>query len=102
MRRRVLIIGVVSLVILIAVVYLGVGAYVYNVISAVKPGCQTHIEDMKNSPSAFSAPDDDAHAQADMTGFQMGAYEEVKFPSRDDKLTIDGWYVPAQGGYHQE
>ncbi|MEO8606358.1 MAG: alpha/beta fold hydrolase [Chloroflexota bacterium] len=96
MRRRLFIFGVVTLVIAVTAVYLGVGAYVYNVISAVKPGCQTHIEDMKNSPSAFSAPSDEAHAQADMTGFEMGAYEEVKFPSRDDKLMIDGWYVPAQ------
>jgi dipeptidyl aminopeptidase/acylaminoacyl peptidase len=97
MRRRALIIGVVSLVILIAVVYLGVGAYVYNVISAVKPGCETHIEDMKYTPSAFSAPESETRAQADVASYKMGAYEEVKFPSREDKLTIDGWYVPAQG-----
>jgi dipeptidyl aminopeptidase/acylaminoacyl peptidase len=97
MRRRVLIIGAVSLVLLIAVVYLGVGAYMYNVISAVKPGCETHLEDLRNTPSAFSARSDEAHAQADMAGFEMGVYEEVKFPSREDKLTIDGWYVPAQG-----
>ena len=36
-------------------------------------------------------------SDADLKPYAMDAYQEVSFPSREDKVTIKGWYVPAQG-----
>jgi len=95
MRRRKWMIGVTALAGIMGVVYLGVGAAMYNVISGVKPGCEAHLENRANSPQAFSVQSYDI--QADLAPYAMSGYQEVTFPSRDDYLTIDAWYVPARG-----
>jgi dipeptidyl aminopeptidase/acylaminoacyl peptidase len=97
MRKKLAVSGAASLVILVLAAYLGIGALMYNRISSVKAGCEERPEDMAYTPSSFSAPSDEARAQADMSGYEMSAYQEAQFPSREDRLTIEGWYVPAQG-----
>lgn len=97
MSRRKWMIGAGILVILAAVVYLGIGAYVYNLVSSVQAHCDARPGEEAYTPSAFSAPTSEIRAQADMSGYEMSTYQEVTFPSREDKLTIDAWYVPAQG-----
>lgn len=96
-RRKWWLIGAGVVVILAAVVYLGIGVYVYNTVSSVEAHCDARPGEGAYTPSAFAAPADETRAQADMSGYEMSAYQEVQFPSRDDKLTIDGFYVPAQG-----
>jgi len=92
MSRPRSVIAAVALALILGIAYLGTGAVIYNIVSSVKPGCEAHLENLKNTPTVFSAAD----METDLTPFQMPAYQDVKFPSRDDHLTIDGWYVPAQ------
>jgi uncharacterized protein len=94
-RRRLLIAFAVITVFVAAVVYLGAGAMIYNMVSSVKAGCKNHLENLENNPSAFSVQSYDI--ESDLDPYAMAAYEQVSFPSRGDNLTIDGWYVPAAG-----
>src|SRR5215470_13895496 len=92
MSRWRLIVAAVALALILGIVYLGAGAVIYNIVSSVKPGCEAHLENLKNTPTVFAAAD----METDLTPYQMASYQDVQFPSRDDHLTIDGWYVPTQ------
>jgi uncharacterized protein len=96
MKRRRLLIAIPVVIVLVAVVvFLGAGVVVYDKLSRVKPLCETRPQDINNNPSAFNAQA--YNYQTDLEPYAMTAYQEVNFPSREDKLNISGWYVPAQG-----
>ncbi|MCC6613729.1 MAG: prolyl oligopeptidase family serine peptidase [Anaerolineae bacterium] len=76
------------IVLLLVAGYVGASYVVYNKLSAVSAGCSTASE-RENTPAQFSAQD------VDGAPFAMPDYEEVRFPSRDDYLIIDAWYVPG-------
>ena len=95
-RNRVLIGVVVVILLLVGVGYVAGGMVVYSQLSVVKPECQNYKTNdwVKNTPSAFVAT---GSSDADLKPYAMAAYQDVSFPSREDKVTIKGWYVPAQG-----
>ncbi|MCL4246950.1 MAG: prolyl oligopeptidase family serine peptidase [Anaerolineae bacterium] len=86
--RRWMIALAILIVLLLIVGYAGASYVIYNRLTAVTAGCSA-AEDRDNTPAAFDTPD------VDTAPYLMPDYEEVRFPSRDDGLTIDGWYVPG-------
>jgi len=77
------------LIVLLAVVgYVGASYFVYNALSTVSAGCSS-VNERENTPAQFAAQD------VDVAPFVMPDYEEVTFPSRDDGLMINAWYVPG-------
>lgn len=97
-RSRILIGVVVVFLLLIAVGYVAGGVIVYNKISVVEAQCKHYQTDdwLQNTPKAFVATGAIDKVE-DVTGYEMSAYQEVSFPSREDNVTIKAWYVPAQG-----
>src|SRR5262245_28136090 len=88
-RRRVLAV-LAAMVVLFAVGYLVVGIFVYDRLSAIRPGCnQTNAA---NSPATFSLPG------IDTAQYAMPDYQPVTLPSRDPGVAISAWYVPAGTG----
>jgi dipeptidyl aminopeptidase/acylaminoacyl peptidase len=95
-RSRVLIGLAVFLLLIIGVGYVAGGVIVYNKISLVEAQCKHYKTDdwLQNTPKAFVAT---GESEEDLTGYEMSAYQDVSFPSREDNVTIKAWYVPAQG-----
>src|SRR5678815_3294000 len=95
-RNRILIGIVVVILLLLGVGYVAGSVVVYNQLSVVKPECKNYktTDWLQNTPSAFVAT---GSSNADLKPYTMSAYQDVSLPSRDDKVTIKGWYVPAQG-----
>lgn len=93
-KRTKIISGVmVGLVLLMAVSYVGAGAYIYNRISATSALCGTNTDDHDNTPSNFRYTD----RALDPAPYQMPVYEDVSFPSRNTpNITIDAWFVPVE------
>lgn len=93
-RRTKIIIGVVVvLILLVPIVYLGAGAYIYNRVSATTAMCSNNPEVSDNTPSNFTYID----RELDPAPYQMPAYEDVSFPSRNTpNINITAWFVPAE------
>ncbi|MBI1280741.1 MAG: alpha/beta fold hydrolase [Anaerolineaceae bacterium] len=98
MKRRVRWIAsfLVVVLLLLGVGYVAGGTVVYNKISLVEAQCKhyTTTEWLQNTPRAFVAT---GESNANLNAYAMSAYQDVSFPSREDKITISGWYVPAPG-----
>lgn len=94
-RNRILIGLVVFLLLLLGAGYVAGGAVVYSQLSVVKAECKNYktTEWLQNTPKAFVAT---GSYDVDLSPYAMPAYQEVSFPSREDNVTIKGWYVPAQ------
>jgi uncharacterized protein len=81
-------------VLLVGVGYAAGGAVVYNQLSKVGASCPNFsAQQLENSPTAFTASD----SSVDFQPYAMADYQTVDFPSREDNVNINGWYVPAQG-----
>src|SRR4051812_46376480 len=65
-------------------------AIVYDRLTRVPGGCPPSL--MRNTPEWFSVPNP---PEFDASPWFMPAPEAVSFPSRDEKITISGWYIAA-------
>jgi dipeptidyl aminopeptidase/acylaminoacyl peptidase len=86
--RKILIFTVVIFGLIAGAAYLAAGVSIYDRLSQTQAHCSGRFEG--NTPAAFT------HQQVDTTPYLMPTYEEVTFSSRDDAITIAGWYIPAQ------
>ena len=73
--------------ILAVVAYLGAGLYVYNDLSAVGEGCRTGTV---ATPASFAVDG------VDTAPYLMPGFEDVRFPSRDSRVTVAGWYAAGR------
>ncbi len=89
--KKWLIIIAVSVVALVMVGYVVVGAMVYNRLTEVAPHCDNDPVEYANTPAAFTLDD------VDPAPYLMPDYQEVSFPSRDDHLNIAAWWIPGAG-----
>jgi uncharacterized protein len=105
-RNRIFLTVGILVVLLGTVAYLGAGAYVYGIISAVQYACGCCPDDLQNTPTNFTVtlanPQDGevmrtARARINAADYFVPSFESVKFPSRDPKtnVVIDAWYVPS-------
>jgi dipeptidyl aminopeptidase/acylaminoacyl peptidase len=81
---------VIGVALVAVVAYFAAGYLVYNQLANVDRSCDVHLA---NQPDHFTNLRD--WPEMDYSPFYMPAYEEVRFPSRDPRLTLAGWYVPA-------
>lgn len=94
-RNRILIGVVVVIALLLGVGYAAGGAVVYNQLSLVKANCARYDDSwLQNEPTAFTV---EGTSDTDLQPYAMTDFQTVSFPSREDNVTISGWYVPAQG-----
>src|SRR3954471_11398034 len=70
--------------------YVAASAIVYDRLTRVPGGCPPSL--MRNTPEWFSVPNP---PEFDASPWFMPAPEAVSFPSRDEKITISGWYIAA-------
>ncbi len=92
-RNRLFIIIFVAIALLLTTGYGVAGAFIYNRLSLAAPKCEkSAITPQSNTPDDFSAQG----RTLDMTPYEMVDYEEVTFSSRDENLTLSGWFVPAE------
>jgi dipeptidyl aminopeptidase/acylaminoacyl peptidase len=93
---RILLAAVVVIALLLAAGYVAGGVVVYNRLSAVRAGCGNFTREdwFANTPSAFVAT---GTSDEDLTPYDMPDYQDITFPSREDHVTLKGWYMPAQG-----
>jgi fermentation-respiration switch protein FrsA (DUF1100 family) len=68
------------------VAYIGLGLYVYSDLSAIGAGCRN---------GAVATPASFAVDGVDTAPYVMPVFEDVRFPSRDPRVTVAAWYVPA-------
>lgn len=67
--------------------YVGGAAVVYDALSRVPAGCPVQA-----TPASFAVPG------VDTKPYLMSRYEQTRFPSRDPRITISGWYVRGRLG----
>lgn len=95
-RTRVLLGIAITLVALLVVAYFGVGYVIYEKLGNVTGSCDLH---QANRPDNFVvaefAVEEGWPAGFDVTPYFMSPYELVKFPSRDGKIQVAGWWIPA-------
>jgi dipeptidyl aminopeptidase/acylaminoacyl peptidase len=97
-RRRLAILAVI-VVALLAVAYLGAGAYVYDQLTVVPARCGDDAARLANNPTSFHMKVGDTSAEVDTAPYFMPQPETVSFPARDDaKITIAAWWVPGGAG----
>jgi fermentation-respiration switch protein FrsA (DUF1100 family) len=89
-RGRRLAIGSMILLAALAGLYLLLGALVYEELARVGTSCSGAADG--NTPASFRSDG------GDTTPYLMPEYEAVTFPSRDARITVSGWYVPATSG----
>jgi fermentation-respiration switch protein FrsA (DUF1100 family) len=77
-RRNRIVRWVIIVLVVLAILYLGIGAY--SAATVTQPGEHDQYSD---TPADFGA-----------------AYEEVSFPAREDGLKITAWYLPNETGEH--
>jgi len=93
-RNRILISLAVVIILLLVVGYAAGGAVVYNRLSLVSANCPNFsAEQLENSPAAFTTV---TGSDTDVQPYQMATFQTVDFPSREDNVNINAWYVPAQ------
>ncbi len=93
-----LILGILVLAVLLIGGYFAGGNYIYNMLTTAHPKCQSHYMDGRrdNIPSSFIGEYDGPETQIDVSAYQMGSFEDVNFPAREDGVRISGWFVPAE------
>jgi len=77
----------------LAAIYLIIGYVVYNKLSKVA----SKEADMKNTPASFENNVED-WLSFDVSPYFMADYETVRFPSRQEGLSLAGWYIPGDPG----
>ena len=82
--------SVTLLAVLLAAAYLGVSYYLYDKLSTVTQD----PKNAANTPSHFKVIEP-SFPNFDATPYQMPSYETVRFPSRQSRLMLAGWYVPG-------
>lgn len=87
MQKRI-IIGLTSIMVLLAVAYLAVGYLVYNQLGYVAHSCDRH---RPNRPDHFT--NISAWPAMDFPAYFMDNYQEVRFPSRNPDWELSAWYV---------
>lgn len=87
MRKR-MIIGVTSVLVLLAVAYLAAGYLVYNQLGYVEHSCDRH---RPNRPDNFTNISE--WPAMDFPAYFMATYEEVRFLSRNPAWELSAWYV---------
>lgn len=91
MRRRIIFTVILFIVIIVPLGgYLAAGSIIYNQLTSVTPHCNNRADDLDNFPESFDLLNDD-----DASAYFMPDYSRVSFPSRDENITIAGWYVPT-------
>ncbi len=93
MKRRVGI-ALAVIVVLLLTAYLGVSYVVYDRLSRITPGGGVNAS---NVPSAFTMTYPE-WASFDVRPYFMPEYENVRIPSRQQGITLAGWYVPGKPG----
>ena len=76
----------------LAALYMAVGYFVYDKLSKVTAGGG---ENSKNLPTAFVNTVDE-WSSFDVTPYFMSDFETVHFPSRQQGLTLTGWFVESK------
>ena len=92
MNKKIVRISAIILIVLV-VAYLGVGYVVYDKLSKVS----SKEEEMKNTPASYINNVDEWLA-FDVSPYFVADYEPVRFPSRQQGLTLAGWYIPGDAG----
>ncbi|HEX2908308.1 MAG TPA: prolyl oligopeptidase family serine peptidase [Phototrophicaceae bacterium] len=90
MKRR-LLITFLALLVLATAAYFGICAIVYARLATVLPQCAGEFEGY--TPAAFSA--EHYRAELDVSAYVMPTYEAITIPSRDPKINLSAWFVPA-------
>lgn len=88
MKKRLVTI-LVTILVLLLVAYLGAGNYLYNQLAFIDP---PNVDSRPNTPANFKITFE-GYADFDPTPYFMENYEDVSFPSRDEDITLRGWYV---------
>lgn len=96
-KRNKILLGIaIALVVLFVVAYFGMGYVIYDKLGNVKGSCDQH---QANRPDKFVvaqfAVDEGWPAGFDVAPYFMSPYESVRFPSRDGKIQVAGWWIPA-------
>lgn len=76
--------------------YVAAGAYFYDVLTLVEAECAgpNSAYAAQNVPTDFAADNPKPSYAVDVSGYQMSAYETVRFSARDEaEVTISGWFV---------
>ena len=90
MKKKIVRVSVIILIVLV-IAYLGVGYVVYDKLSRVA----TKAEEMKNTPASY-VNNVDEWLSFDVSPYFSADYESVRFPSRQEDLTLAGWYIPGE------
>ncbi|MAS36883.1 MAG: hypothetical protein CL610_22965 [Anaerolineaceae bacterium] len=96
MQRRIGL-GIIFISLVLVIAYGGGGLLVYQQAMTTGPQCQQGLRAVwaDNRPDAFVTGGVFDIRETDTTPYAMPHYETVTFPSRDDQVTIAGWYAPA-------
>jgi pimeloyl-ACP methyl ester carboxylesterase len=78
-----------------AAAYFGFSYVLYRRITSVRGDCDEH---MGNSPDHFVDIGGEGWPPFDFSPYYMPHYETVRFPSREARLSISGWYVEGDAG----
>ena len=89
--RKKAVISLVALVLVLVVLYLGVGYMLYNQLSDISSGCQNR----QNRPDNFADRGGSWREDFDYSAYFMPGYETMTFPSREENIEIAAWYVEA-------
>jgi uncharacterized protein len=73
--------------------YFGIGYLIYRRMASVRGDCDEH---MGNSPDHFVDIGGYGWPPFDFSPYYMARYETVRFPSRQARLNISGWYVEGE------
>jgi len=79
-----------SLIVLLVVIYFGLGYVIYDRLANIAGSCDEH---QANRPNQFVLHSE-WPASFDVKPYFMSPYEAVKFPSRDPGIQIAGWWIP--------
>jgi uncharacterized protein len=92
-----LVTGLGIVLLLLVVGYFGFGYYMYNLMTATHPNCESKYMDGRRdfTPAYFKGVYDYEGIDIDVTPYLMDSYEDVEFTSRGDNVRISGWFVPA-------
>jgi dipeptidyl aminopeptidase/acylaminoacyl peptidase len=83
-----------SVMMALIISYLGTTWIAYLILSSLVDGSKRHAG---NTPGEFE-DQDDTWPNFNFSAYYMPDYETVRFPSRQEEIEIDGWYVEASPG----
>jgi dipeptidyl aminopeptidase/acylaminoacyl peptidase len=75
------------------------GVIVYSRLSRVEAGCKAGDRALceQNTPVFFSVNNAYDIGSPDFSAYEMADFQTVNFPSREDNVRINAWYVAASG-----